>query len=157
MCDALAVVLVLNKVQGFYSAGSGSPSEDWGKIGPQNQFSISLCCSCEFLNCAAIHTHSTTTIAKIYTPDSAIYSLQSKYTPLTQQYTPCDMPYMTTCGPFDPPTHYNLYLPYTLPWFIHNIYAYVCIYKHTKVKSKGFQLEHAPLTFYTTSWKSGQR
>ena len=32
LCDALAVVLVLNTVWGLYSAGSGSPSEDWGKL-----------------------------------------------------------------------------------------------------------------------------
>ena len=39
-------------------------------------------------------------IAKIYTPDSAIYSLWS-------QQQEC-MPYMTPCGAFDLPTHYSI-------------------------------------------------
>ena len=32
LCDALAAVLVVSTVWGFYSAGSGSPSGDWGKL-----------------------------------------------------------------------------------------------------------------------------
>ena len=73
-------MLVLNIVQegGLYSAGSGSPSENWGKL-VHKKFYISLHCSCKFLNCAAIYTHSTTIIAKICTPDSAIYSLWSQH------------------------------------------------------------------------------
>ena len=67
---------------GLYSAVSGSPSEDWGKLVLPLQkqvlrFSVLL------------YTLTQPLIAKIYTSDSAMYSLRSKCTPLTQQYTPC--------------------------------------------------------------------
>ena len=62
-----------------------------------------------------MYTHSTTIIAKIYTSDSTIYSLRSKYTTpystmysLRSQQQVC-MPYMILCGAFDPPTHYSIY------------------------------------------------
>ena len=100
----MAVVLVLNTVQGggfivlavalqVRTGGNWSTKrsftflcttvanflrEDWGKLVHKKKFYISLHCSCKFLNCAAIYTHSTTIIAKIYTPDSAIYSLQDR-------------------------------------------------------------------------------
>ena len=56
----------------------------WGKLvlPLQNKFFVSLCCSCKFLNYAAInvYTHSTTILpaVKICTLDSAIYSLRSQ-------------------------------------------------------------------------------
>ena len=54
---------------GFYSVGSGCPSEDWGKmvLPLQKQVSVSLCCSCKFLSCATIYTHSTTNCQSIHT------------------------------------------------------------------------------------------
>ena len=55
----------MRTVQGLYSAGTGSPSEDLGGLAlplQKHKFSVSLWCSC----CGAIYTHSTTIIAKIY-------------------------------------------------------------------------------------------
>ena len=51
MCDALAVALVVSTVQGLYSAGSGSPSEDWEEFAiplQKQKIFVFLCCSCEF-------------------------------------------------------------------------------------------------------------
>ena len=80
----------------------------------KNRFSVSVCCSCKFLNCAAneysnlhapncyncqnIHPSLSNTLlaVEIYTTDSAIYSLQS-------QQQVC-MSYTTTCGAFDLPS-----------------------------------------------------
>ena len=53
LCDALAVVLVVSTVRGLYSAGSGSPSEDWEELAiplQKQKISVSLCCSCELPN-----------------------------------------------------------------------------------------------------------
>ena len=62
--NALAIVLVVSTVQ-EYSTGSGSPSEDWEElaISLQKQKFLFLCSA--FVYC------------QIYTPDSAIYSLQT--------------------------------------------------------------------------------
>ena len=59
-------------------------------------FSFSCAAVAKFL-AVLLYTLTQPLIAKIYTPDSAIYSLRSQQ----QVY----MPYMTACGAFDPPAH----------------------------------------------------
>ena len=117
LCEVLAVVLVLNTVWGLYSTGSGSPNEDWGKLVLPLQKQVSLC-----------YTHSTTIIAKIYTLDSAIYSLRLKYTTpdsaiysLWSQQQVC-IPYtcMTPCSAFDLPMHYTIYRYIYIPSLFHH-------------------------------------
>ena len=74
-----------------------------GEIGPSvAKTSIPFLCAAvvNFLT-VLLYTHSTTIIAKIYTPDSATYSLR-----LQQKVY---MPYMTGCGAFDLAMHYSIY------------------------------------------------
>ena len=87
----------------LYSVGSGSPSEDWGKmvLPLQNKTKTSfpfLCTAVTNFLAVLLYTLTQPLTAKIYIPDSAIYSLLSQQ----QVY----MPYMTTCDAFD---HYSIY------------------------------------------------
>ena len=58
-----------------------------------------LCATIANFLAVLLYTLTQPLIAKIYTPDSATYSLRSQ-----QQV------YMPACGAFDPPTHYNMYI-----------------------------------------------
>ena len=96
----------------LYSVGSGSPSEDWGKMVLPLQKQVFRFSVLQLA--VVLYTLTQPLIAKIYTPDSAIYSLRSQQ----QVY----MPYMTACGAFNPPTHYSIH------WDVHIYiyYIYIC-------------------------------
>ena len=67
--DALAVLLVLNTVHGGSIVLAVALLVRTGgncSFHCKNKFSVSLCCSCKFLNCAAICTHSTTNCQNIH-------------------------------------------------------------------------------------------
>ena len=59
-----------------------------------------LCAAVAIFLAVLLYTLTQPLIAKIYAPDSAIYSLRSQQ----QAY----MPYMTACSTFDPPTQYSI-------------------------------------------------
>ena len=94
-------------------------------------------------------------ITKVYTPDSAIYSLWSKYTPLTQQYTPCGR--NGRCIHYTP-THYSIndYILASSAGSKSLCLPYVCIYGYiqqtlaSNVKVSGLQVSSCGKYISTT-------